>query len=72
MRISEEKLKETLEGLYSYYFKVSKTAASRPEGDDLTYEEIKSLGAVDVIGAVYLQCFGGEAMTKLWLENAEK
>ena len=72
MKISEEKLKETLEELYGYYFKVAKTAASRPEGDDLSYEEIKSLGVIDAIGAIYLQTFGGEAMTKLWLDNAEK
>lgn len=71
MKISEAQLQQSLKELYTYYFKMSKDALSKPDTDELSYEEIKSLGAVDVISAIYLQCFGGSAMMELWLKNCE-
>jgi hypothetical protein len=72
MRFTEEELKQNLEEMYSYYFKLAQEAESKPDGAELSFEEEKAFGAVDAICAIYLFCFGGEAMTKLWLGNAEK
>ena len=72
MKISEEQLKQSLKELYTYYFKMARDAENKPDTEELSYEEIKSLGAVDAVSAIYLQCFGGEAMMELWLKNVGK
>ena len=71
MKISEEQLKQSLEELYGYYFNVAREGANKPDDGELSFEELKAFGAVDAIGAVYLQCFGGKAMMSLWLEHAQ-
>lgn len=69
MKPTEEQLKQNLEEMYSYYFKLAQEAESKPDGAELSSEEEKAFGAVDAIGAIYLFCFGGRAMMELWLKN---
>lgn len=71
MRFTEEELKQNLEEMYSYYFKLAQKADNKPMGAELSFEEEKAFGAVDAIGAIYLFCFGGRAMMELWLKNAQ-
>ena len=69
MKISEEQLKAQLEELYSYYFKMAKRAANKLDSEKLTAEEIRAVGAVDAVGAIYLFAFGGKAMMELWMSD---
>ena len=72
MKISEEQLNQSLKELYIYYFKMARVVANKPDTEELSYEDIKAIGAVDAVSAIYLQCFGGEAMMNLWLKNSEQ
>lgn len=67
MKCSEEKLMNDLVELYSYYFKRSVENNRKDlRSDSQFYELGKDDGAVEALGAVMLQVFGGKAMYEIW------
>lgn len=65
MKIDEKTLKQTLEELYAYYFALARKADLYGGNAD------KAAGEIDAIGTIYLACFGGKKMMRLWLANCE-
>ena len=71
MKITDEKLKNDLVEMYTYYFKRS---VEESEGRDLLSEVTpeqawnigKCDGAVEALGAIMLQIFGGQMMFEIW------
>lgn len=72
MNCTEDKLKNDLVELYTYYFKRS---AQMSRGDSQNanhaYEVGKNDGAVEALGAIMLQVFGGKMLYEIWQKTME-
>lgn len=74
MKITPEALKTTLEELYVFYF--NKAKGCLPEDIDAEIKDkdlieyTKANEATEAVSAIYLQCFGGREMWKLWTKTA--
>lgn len=64
MKITEEKLKNSMVEMYTYYFRQARLMHMQDEADQ--YEAGKADGAVDALGAIMLQVFGGKDFYKIW------
>ena len=70
MNCTEDKLKNDLVELYTYYFKRS-AQARHGNTPLLAYETGKNDGAVEALGAIMLQVFGGRRMYEIWQKTME-
>lgn len=63
MRIDEERLKDVLEELYSWYSRQGQLEYIS------NYNAGKCDGGLEAVGAIYIEAFGGKEMMKLWEKN---
>lgn len=72
MKCTEEKMMNDLIELYTYYFKrAAEEDRKAARNENQIYEIGKNDGAVEALGAIMLQVFGGKAMYEIWKKTME-
>lgn len=67
MRITEGKLKNDLVEAYTFYFRQARRFYDQEEmTEEEQYRCAKADGAVEALGAIMLQVFGGKEFGKIW------